>query len=134
MPLPTDVGPTMKPPTIPIATATIRSRVLSRPRVDADPPRCVNALATKATAPKACTRAPALRIDAVSVAVGQVRRAPLQRGTPGRSGEHPEGEPGSDRPQAPMLNRTKDLKIAPWRMSVPIADAGLKLKKMRIGS
>ena len=52
VPLPTEVRPTMNPPTIPIETAMTRSRVLSRPRLEAVPLRCVSALTTNATAPK----------------------------------------------------------------------------------
>ena len=127
-----------EPPTTPIETAMTRSRVLSRPRVEAVPLRCVSALTTNATAPKSsvypstwpctestlspyrwvkyvATQTPTSDAGALPRSIHAARRA---RTVPSR------------------LCRTapNDLKMAPWRMSVPIAVDGLKLKKkMRIG-
>ena len=51
VPLPTDVSPTMKPPTSPIDTATIRSRFVRRLSALGGELLCSSALATNEIAP-----------------------------------------------------------------------------------
>ena len=74
-------------------------------------------------------------VDAVAVAVGEVGRGPHSEEDAGAlpSSIQPARQARTV-PSRRCLMPPNDLKIAPWRMSVPIAIAGLKLKrKIRIG-
>ena len=121
-------------------TATIRSRFVSRlDRRSWARFLCSSALATNETAPISRVKPSTLalhRVDAVPVAVGQVGGHPdAEEGRGGAPDQHPERPSRAlTVPSRRCRTAPNDLKIAPWRMSVPIAAAGLKSKKkMRIG-
>ena len=106
VPLPTDVSPTMKPPTRPIEIATIRSRGVSRPRRTHRPALVQERLGDERDRADEQREAehPALhRVDAVPVAVGQVGRQPDSHKRGGRAPhQHPGAQARLHRPQAAM--------------------------------
>jgi hypothetical protein len=138
VPLPTDVRPTTKPPTAPIATATIRSLLVSRTSPARAPPGRMTALATKPRAPTIrvtpstfpCTEStlsPYVRVRyvAIETPTSDIGALPSSIQDPRRA---------RTVPRLRCRTAPNDLKTAPCKMSVPIATVGSKLKrKMRIG-